>query len=152
MFKPRSFRLTVRKPNPQTPSAAPGARRAAGRSSAPGPLVPGTALLGSGQHRPAPPLSMATSFPTPPLRPGAIRDTRRPESSHLPSSEHGPDRGDAVFRLLLWPHFTRGETEAGNGGHCLKPGTPRIQSLPPPRRGATLSPASTTVETHSDTV
>ena len=134
MFKPRSFRLTVRKPNPQTPSAAPGARRAAW------PSRPRHCSAGSGQHRPAPPLSTATSFPTPPLRPGAIRDTRRPESSHLPSSERGPDRGDAVFRLLLWPHFTRGETEAGNGGHCLKPGTPRIQSLPPPGVGPHSAP------------
>lgn len=63
----------------------------------------------------------------------------------------------AVFCLLLWPHFTRGETEAGNGGSLPQTRDPRIQSWPPPRwlpppRGATLSPASTSVETHSDTL
>ncbi|CAI9175117.1 unnamed protein product [Rangifer tarandus platyrhynchus] len=95
---------------------------------------------------------MATSFPTPPLRPGTTRDTRMPESSHLPSSERGPDRGDTLCPVSccgLVSHMGRLRQETGVT--ASNPGPPGSRVCPPrqlpPPRGATLSPAPTSAET-----
>ena len=71
------------------------------------------------------------SFPTPPLRPGAIGTQGGPRAAACQAVSTGQTGATRCFCLLLWPRFTRGETEAGNGGSLPQSQDPQDPEFAP---------------------